>query len=87
MAYIKKFTKFQESAAVAEEKPVVKPDKTETKPKTRPKRPSPFPTKNPGEKNLPDPLAKATEEDVIDKFIKVASEQGVDLEKYFPDAE
>ena len=78
MQFIKKFTKFKES--VMTEEPVVKPDRTKTQPKTRPQRPTPFPTKRPSEHDLPSP--KATQDDVIDKFIQLAIENEIDMKKY-----
>jgi hypothetical protein len=87
MKYLNQFKKFIENA-VAERETEVKPDKTKTKPGTRPQRPSPFPTERPGQDDMPDPkakLKKSTEEEVVSKFADVVEKEDVDLKKYFPD--
>jgi hypothetical protein len=82
MKYLRKFLMFKET--VAEKDPKIAPDKTKVKPATRPSRPSPFPTKRPGEHDLPDPMAKATEDEVVSKFKELADDEK--LKKYFPEA-
>lgn len=85
MRYIKKYTKFTESAVeAAPAKPVVKPD-TDTPTRVRPSRPSVVPGQRPSEEDAPMALKhkgpEATLEDVFQRLVNVTEEEGIELKK------
>lgn len=86
MRYLRKFEKFVESIEMAE--PAVKPSRPTTKPGvkpgTRPGRPTPIRRDKPSVDPAPKALKKAKAEDVANKFVEMASEEGFDFKKYFP---
>ncbi len=80
MKYLKKFTKFVESAsAPARTAPNVAPGiaPSPSKPETRPDRPTPFRKDKPSV----EPAPKATAEEVAQKFIELADANQVDFKK------
>ena len=87
MKYLKKFERFRESVEAAE--PAVKPAqpkvKPGVKPGTKPGRPTPVRRDKPSVEPDPKAFKKANAEDVANRFIEMASEEGFDFKKYFPD--
>jgi hypothetical protein len=92
MKYLKKFGSFTEAvAAEPATKPAPSPATPTTEPGTRPERrerPSPFrrdkPAVEPDPKAQKKNLKKAKSQDVANRFIELATEEGFDFKKYFP---
>jgi hypothetical protein len=90
MKYLKKFGSFTESAAEPATRPATTPTPT-IKPGTKPERrerPSPIrrdrPSVEPDPKAEKKRLKKAKSQDVANRFIELATEEGFDFKKYFP---
>jgi len=95
MKYLKKFEGFLKEGAA---EPATKPSPSTTPtpavdPGTRPERrerPSPIRRESPAPGVEPDPkaqkknLKKAKSQDVANRFIELATEEGFDFKKYFP---
>lgn len=81
MKYIKKFERFRADGGSPQTAPapVTKPNPT-TEPTKKPTRPSPLRRDKPSVD--PSPLAKATEDEVTDRFLELAQQKGVDIKKY-----
>lgn len=83
MKFIKKYERFVESVA-ADPKPVVKPG-VDTPTRTRPTRPGVIPGQRPSEQDVPLALKskgpEATLEDIVNRLLNVADNEGIDLEK------
>jgi len=96
MKYLKKFGSFTESAAEPATKPAPAPATPTIEPGTRPERrerPSPIRRDRPAVE--PDPKGEkeseklkgpkqADAQDVANRFIELATEEGFDFKKYFP---